>query len=119
MSFSSLIQSRVELLCARLTENAGTGAVVHLNTVFTALTLDIISYYSFGDAMGLLDDKEFKVAQEWKKMFEQVTQAGVIMRHFPLVPHVVNSLPYWLVMCLFPSIVSFKRLETVGPPIFF
>lgn len=118
-SFSSLILSRVDLLCARFAEKAGTGAVMHLNMVFTALTLDVISYYSFGDAMGLLEDGEFKVAQEWKKMFEQVTQAGVFMRHFPLVPRVVNSLPYRLVMFLFPSIASFKRFETVRPHISF
>lgn len=89
---------------------------MHLNMMFTALTLDVISHYSFGDAMGLLEDEDFKVAQVWKTMFEQVTQAGVFLRHFPLVPRVVNSLPYWLVMCLFPSISSFKQFETVRAP---
>lgn len=113
-SFSSLILSRVELLSARFAEKASTGGVIHLNVVFTALTLDVISHYSFGDTMGLLEDGDFRIAQEWKSMFEQVTQAGVALRHFPLVPRIVNSLPDRLVMSLFPSIVSFKQFEMVG-----
>jgi len=112
-SFSSLILSKVELLCARFAEKAGTEAVMNLYIVFTGLTLDVISHYSFGETMGLLEDGQFKVAGEWKRMFEDTLQSNIWARYFPLVPRVIKLLPDWLALSLIPSIVSLKRLEEV------
>ena len=112
-SLSPLILSKVELLCARFAEKAGTEAVMDLYVVFTGLTLDIISHYSFGETMGLLEDGQFKVAREWKMMFKYTIQTNRWARYFPLIPRVIKLLPDRLALSLIPSIAYLKRLEEV------
>lgn len=64
---------------------------VNLRVVFSALTLDIISDYCYGESFGALNDPN--VANEWYHTLETVMAKAPLFMHFPWLLNVLNLLP--------------------------
>lgn len=112
------IRAKVELLCERLQEHAsplssgasaGTGGggeeVVDVGAAMTALTLDVISEYCYGDCYDCLRDPAF--APQWKRAMQGGFESTNVTKHFIWLLRLVNSLPAWLAVKMNPDIAVF------------
>lgn len=83
-------------LCTRFSEELRNLRVVHLNTVFTALTVDIITDYSYGKSWDFLTQDDYNSA--WREAFNKPLETVALWRNFPFIPMTLRSLPEsWLV----------------------
>lgn len=101
------IREKVEHLCRRLTaaataavtgEGEGEGEVVRVDVAFTALTMDIITDFAFGERTTLLDEPDFGLV--WKESLIKLSANGVILRQFPWIWPVLKRIPLWLLQLL-------------------
>lgn len=107
------IRAKVELLCERLREHAspssgaaeGGGEVVDVGAAMTALTLDVISEYCYGDCYDCLRDPAF--APHWKRAMQGGFESTNVTKHFIWLLRLVNSLPAWLAVKMNPDIAVF------------
>lgn len=110
------IRAKVELLCGRLGEHAspaaaGAGAggggeeVVDVGAAMTALTLDVISEYCYGDCYECLRDPAF--APQWKRAMQGGFESTNVTKHFIWLLRLANSLPAWLAVKMNPDIAVF------------
>jgi cytochrome P450 len=95
------IVAKVEKLLARfssaLTESRGKGeqgAIVNLSDAMGALTLDVISDYSFGEPMGALEKDDY--GHDFVKMLHDSVQLRPLGRQFPTVVNAMFDMPVWL-----------------------
>lgn len=108
------IRAKVELLCGRLQEHAspsstaaagGGGEVVDVGAAMTALTLDVISEYCYGDCYDCLRDPAF--APQWKRAMQGGFESTNVTKHFIWLLRLMNSLPAWLAVKMNPDIAVF------------
>lgn len=110
------IRAKVELLCGRLREHAspsssaaagaeGGGEVVDVGAAMTALTLDVISEYCYGDCYDCLRDPAF--APQWKRAMQGGFESTNVTKHFIWLLRLMNSLPAWLAVKMNPDIAVF------------
>lgn len=109
------IRAKVDLLCERLREHAspssaaaGTGGgeeVVDVGAAMTALTLDVISEYCYGDCYDCLQDPAF--APQWKRAMQGGFESTNVTKHFIWLLRLMNSLPAWLAVKMNPDIAVF------------
>ncbi|KAK4499586.1 hypothetical protein PRZ48_010104 [Zasmidium cellare] len=96
------IRTKVRTLCSKLEESGG---VVEMGTAFTALTLDVITEYCFGQELGCLEEEDF--APRWKRLMVQLFESTPVAKHFPIVAQVLGSLPRGVMGVLNPDFVPF------------
>lgn len=110
------IRAKVELLCERLREHAspssagaegggGGEEVVDVGAAMTALTLDVISEYCYGDCYDCLRDPAF--APQWKRAMQGGFESTNVTKHFIWLLRLVNSLPAWVAVKMNPDIAVF------------
>ncbi|KAL8846468.1 MAG: hypothetical protein Q9221_008452, partial [Calogaya cf. arnoldii] len=98
------VQSVIDKLIERLREFRGTGKVINILHVYTALTLDIISEYSFGRADGALDREGF--ARNWHEMSVEGSEMGHMNKQFGWLAPTMRAIPIRLVKILNPQLTA-------------
>ncbi|ORY17178.1 cytochrome P450 [Clohesyomyces aquaticus] len=86
-----------------------TGKIVNLNDAMAALTMDVISGYCFGEAMGYLENPEY--AKEWLDMLHGGIQIRPIGRQFPWLINTLLDLPPWIAVYLSPAAAIMGELH--------
>jgi cytochrome P450 len=86
-----LILSKIDMLCARLEQAAGSGTTVNLTYVFVALTLDVVSRICFGFSYDCLARDTF--AREWYELMVKTGMASHTSRQSPLLYDLVSRFP--------------------------
>ncbi|KAH8600807.1 putative cytochrome P450 [Bisporella sp. PMI_857] len=86
-----IIASRISSLSSLLSSYLTSQKSLDLRVAYSALTLDIISSYCFGESFNCLLNEE--LAEEWKYMLEQVFEKANLIMHFPWLLKVLNLLP--------------------------
>ncbi|KAH8772486.1 cytochrome P450, partial [Diaporthe sp. PMI_573] len=115
------IRAKVELLCERLREHAssssspaaaGAGAeeVVDVGAAMTALTMDVICEYCYGECYDCLRDPAF--APHWKQAMQGGFESTNVTKHFIWLLRLMNSLPDWLAVKISPDIAIFVQWRT-------
>lgn len=79
---------------SRLAKTARTGEILRLDVAYTALTADIITQYAFARSYDYLDEDDFKL--EWKSTILGAFEGGPLLRQFPWLLHLMNSVPDWI-----------------------
>ena len=85
----------MDKLCARLEDFRLSQNPIDLKIVFSALTADVISLYSFGKAYNCLDHPDFDPG-----LYYGTASGGelaLLLMQFPWIFPIANLLPYWLV----------------------
>ncbi|KAF1999845.1 putative benzoate 4-monooxygenase cytochrome P450 [Amniculicola lignicola CBS 123094] len=90
-TLNPLVITKVELLLNRLTRAKEEGVVVNLNEAFSAMTLDIISEYCFGESMGSLEKSAY--GKDWLDLLHQGIQVRPLARQFPSLFNIMFDLP--------------------------
>lgn len=106
------IQSVVEKLSSRLKGFTGTEKPVEMRAAYSALTIDIITTYSFNESWDHLDSPDFK--KDWFDGVHVMMGAGNFMKQFPWLFNVVRVLPQSFVVWLSPTFENIFMYENVG-----
>ncbi|KAK8022282.1 Cytochrome P450 monooxygenase [Apiospora rasikravindrae] len=94
----SQILEKVEHLCHRLAAAAGSNEIVRVDVAFTALTMDIITDFAFGERTYHLDEPDFGV--RWKETLIAQSANAVFLRQFPWLWPVLQRTPLRLLQWL-------------------
>ncbi|KUJ13489.1 cytochrome P450 [Mollisia scopiformis] len=95
-----LLQTVVNKLSQRLEEFRGTGTPVEMRAAYSALTIDVITYYCFNESWAHLDAPDFR--KDWFDGVHTMLLAGNFMKHYPWLYDVIKALPQRLVCWLIP-----------------
>lgn len=90
-SLEPIILAKVNRLCQRFADVIQNGEVIRVDAAFVALTMDVISQYSFAVDDDYLSEPDFKVA--WKETLEGAFEGGALLRQFPWMFGFMNWLP--------------------------
>jgi cytochrome P450 len=94
MGLESIVQDKVEKITQRLKQAHKEGTVVSLDGLFAALTADVISHYTYGESMGILDTEGLR-----NDFRDAVAGAGVLChfsRFFALVGVLLEAVPSFI-----------------------
>ena len=108
---SGIIESAVEKLCQRIEEFRTSQAPLDLRTIYSALTADVISKYSYGWSYDCLSKPDFD-----KQMFIEMSSSGelgLLLKHFPWIATAGNMMPLRLVEWLNPQIMALVNRRIV------
>lgn len=97
-----VIQGKVDKLCRRFGGVLKSGEVVRADAAFVALTMDVISRYSFAGDDDYLSEPDFKLA--WKETLEGALESGALLRQFPWMASLMTLMPESWVAKMNPSL---------------
>jgi hypothetical protein len=112
-----VIWAVIENLCRRLREFRESKEPVNIGNAYAALTIDIISEYSFAKSYGCVDRSDF--APEWPKMIEAVSAQSALNKQFPSILKFFKMMPESVVEKLNPEmmlIIDFHKVGTTISP---
>ena len=89
-----------------------TGKVLKVNVAFTALTLDVISDYCFGQSWRCLGAPEF--APEWNRTMTNLFEPVPIAKQFPIILQILGAIPRWALKKMNPDMAMFQGAKDVS-----
>ncbi|KAI9666683.1 MAG: hypothetical protein M1821_004619 [Bathelium mastoideum] len=98
------VRALVNKLCERLEEFQKTGEPANVGPIFSALTTDVVTGYSFGKSYGCLQAPDFK-----PQLYEAVqanTRTTVLAKQFNWMIPLSRSLPHWIVQAVNPLMMQ-------------
>lgn len=96
-----MLKAAVENLCARFEGIRDSGHPVNLGDAYAALTMDVITEYSFGKAWGCLATPDF--APHWPKVMESGMASTHLFKQFGWLLPTIKMLPSFIVDFLNPG----------------
>ena len=112
MRLEHTIQSVVESLCARFAELRSSQQPVNLGDAYAALTMDVITEYSFAKSYGCVAEPDF--APEWPVAVESISIASHLNKQFGWLFPLMNLMPAWMVAKLNPHMRRLIHFREVG-----
>lgn len=110
--FSSEIQTIVDHLCERLKGVAESQQPINLKYAFSALTVDVITEYSFSKPYDALSQEDF--APSLYGMIMGPSEASHFLVQFPWLYPVLDAMPLWFVRMTNKPIADLIDLQKVG-----
>jgi len=101
MALEPVVQDKVDILVRRFENARKTGEIIRTDIAFMALTMDIICQYAFANDDNMLSMDDFNFA--WKETLMGGFESGALLRQFPSLIWILNSLPDALVGFMMPS----------------
>jgi Cytochrome P450 len=93
--YAGIIQAAVDQLCVRLEEFYASGNPIDLKVAYSALTVDVISKYSYGNSYDILKKPDF--APDLYRNISSGGELALVLRHYPWILKLASLLPEWLV----------------------
>lgn len=115
IEYSSLIQASVDKLCTRLEEFQESQTPLDLRVAFAALTVDIISMYSYGRSYDSLAKTDMDPS-----VYRNIAsggELGLLLNQYPWILKIANLLPYRLVALLDSNVTAMINRRNVGDPL--
>ena len=115
LALENLIQERVDKLCAAMSRPEDIKKPIDLGLAYTALTVDVISHYAFGEPYGLVERPGF--SPEWKDMVWSIMESFALVRNVPWLPAVLKALPNGVTVFLDKGMTFYLKMERVSKQI--
>jgi len=96
-----LLISKIELLCRRFENAIKTKEVIRLDAAYTALTMDIMTHYAYGESYNHLAEDDFKLS--WKEAIINTSANGAFLRQFPWTLPIMKATPLSLLQKINPQ----------------
>lgn len=109
LEIEDVVQEKVNILGRRLEDACENCAPVNLSNAFAALTADIIANYALGINLLFLEDPDFQ--NDFQKASVELDMLCHVVRFFPWIFTLVQSLPNWLVLKLWPNTQGLLSLQ--------
>lgn len=112
LSLEDSIKSKVDLMCKGIQERyIGSKKILPIGTAFTALTLDVITEYCFGDSWNCLDKPDF--SQDWKDTMTNLFIPIPLIKQFPLIIQTLNCIPPKIIFKFSPDMARMPMAKEV------
>lgn len=109
--YSSVVQSCVDKLCARLDKHKRRGKKINLSHAWSAFAGDVVTEYSFPAPYGLLDQPDF--APEYYELWLSILKSSHVLKQFPWIFPLITSFPLWFVERYLPDMaMTYRRQKT-------
>lgn len=95
------IRSIVNRLIRRLRECHSNKQIVRIDAAYSALTLDVVTMYAFGEDEENLNHPDFNLV--WKEAILGTLSVFTFLQLFPWLWPILNSMPLWLTERLDPG----------------
>lgn len=104
-----VVQSRVDVLCEKLSERMDTGSPVDMVHGYSALTQDVITEYCFSNCRNILEMKDFS---PWHYEFVQKpAEISHMIKQFPYMLPIISRLPDWCIRATSPLIAQLRAYQ--------
>lgn len=108
-----IIQEKLAIMCDRLDKIAGSREVLDLESIYLALTTDVLTQCSYGWTYDYIHHPEW--AMTWKLVNTGGRASAAIVRSFPLIGAIVRSMPVSVAVKLVPPVGFMKSwMQRVG-----
>jgi cytochrome P450 len=108
-----VIQEKLAVMCSRLDKIAGSRQILDLESIFLAVTTDVLTQCSYGWSYDYCNNPNW--AMTWKLVNTGGRASAAIVRSFPLVGALVRSMPLSIAVKLVPPIGFMKSwMKRVG-----
>ncbi|RJE18137.1 Cytochrome P450 [Aspergillus sclerotialis] len=104
-----MMESTLRKLAFHFEEAYKRGTVICLDDAFTALTADIISYYSYGESLDFLEADDFK--GEFREAAFELLSFLHINRFFPYIIPTLQLLPHWVACKVRPKMTALFEFQ--------
>jgi hypothetical protein len=98
----STIQEKLTVMCERLDRVAGSREVLDLESIYLAVTTDVLTQCSYGWSYDYVHNPEW--AMTWKLVNTGGRASAGIVRSFPLIGRIVRSMPLSVALRLVPPV---------------
>jgi cytochrome P450 len=109
LNLEPMVLSKVDFACQRFDEFYQSGKPVPAEWALKSLSFDIVSEFCFGSGLGALYDEDFK--SDPVRVFRAYLHNLHIIKAFPLVRTISQSLPLWLARLVSKTVARGKELE--------
>lgn len=107
-----VIQERIDVMLRRMKDFRDTDHVLNASCMFSALTNDVVSLYSFARCDHRLEDPNF---DPWARDASLVgAKSGAFMKHAPWINGVLKKLPGSVIQRLVPALATFTAQKRVS-----
>lgn len=104
-----IITDKVDKLCSQIRGCYERGEVIQLDAAYMALTLDVITGYSFGDPWGALESPESW--KKWHSLMYQGFETVLVARHLPWLFMMMGMMPMWMTERMNPGAAIFLNTK--------
>lgn len=115
LKLEPMLMDKMELCCTRFDELYAADRSIKLEWALKSLTIDMVSEFCFGQSLGALYDDNFMSGPV--QVFRAYLHSLHIIKAFPFVRTLSQSLPYWLAKRISKTIKMGNELETVRQPV--
>ncbi|KAL9074394.1 MAG: hypothetical protein Q9157_004421 [Trypethelium eluteriae] len=106
-----IIKQEIEKLCGQLSKCAENDEIIKIDAAFIALTMDVISGYSYGKAFGCLDEPQ-RSWIHWHKVMDDLFEFFQVSKPLPWLGNVLQALPEWATDRIAPSTTAYAGLKS-------
>ena len=110
-TYSSVVQTNVDRLTARMSSHASQGAKINLMHAWTAFTGDVVSEYCFPESYDHLSRPDF--APEYYELWMSIVGNSHMLKQFPWIFPMMLSFPDWFVERYLPDLAASYRWHRV------
>ncbi|ETN36568.1 uncharacterized protein HMPREF1541_08846 [Cyphellophora europaea CBS 101466] len=108
-----IIQEKLAIMCSRLDKIVGSREVLDLESIYLAVTTDVLTQCSYGWTYDYIHNPEW--AMKWKLVNTGGRASAAIVRSFPLIGKIVRSMPLAVALKLVPPVGFMKSwMQRVG-----
>ena len=112
MKLEPMIRTIVENLCRRFKGAKMSGEVVNLGHAYAALTMDVITEYSFSKSYGCVDAPDFM--RQWPDCIDGVSEASHLNKQCGWLLPLMQLMPLQMVEFLNPNIMQLINFKMVS-----
>lgn len=109
LALEPLLVEKVEQLSIGIDTYFEKGRILHADTAFGALSLDVITEYCFDQCFNCLLDPDF--APEWKQTMTSLFEAVPLLRNFGSIAGKLPALPHWILEKISPNVDKFSEMQ--------
>ena len=107
-----VITNKIEKLCGILSQHQVSQIPANMHILYKAMTVEIITEYSFAESWNMLDNVEEGVS--WFNMIRGSSEAAAFARQFNWVIKLMLKLPPWLAIKLAPDLNAIVKINKVS-----
>lgn len=112
LNLEPMLMSKIELCCRRFDELYAADRPVKVEWALKSLSIDMVSEFCFGQSVGALYDDDFRSGSV--KVFRAYLQNLHVLKAFPIVRTITQSLPLWLARMASGTVARGIELEMVS-----
>jgi hypothetical protein len=112
MSLEPMIRDMIEKMCGRMRKARETGELINLGHMYAALTMDIITQYSYANSYGCLDADDFM--HVWPDTIDAVSEGSHLNKQCPWMLPIFQAMPPWMVAAIdanFGRLIAFQMVR--------